>query len=496
VKEVTNSPTDEPPDDREIAEQNALLAAIVMSSDDAILSEDLYGNISSRNPAAERIYGHSAEEMLGHPSSILIHSGSADHATDILGKLKNGQRVKQYETTRVRKDGSTFPVTLTMSPIYDPTGIQIGSASNICDVTERDEAVQKFRVIVESAPDAIVIVNETGVITVVNFQTEKIFGYRRDEMLGQPVELLVPSRFQAVFSSYMNHFFANLTVRQMGAERELYARCKDGREFPVEINLSSIKTADTRQLVVAVIRDATVQKQIVRRLLDLNELRNEFVFTVAHDLRSPMISICGFAHELINDWDATDDAKKIEYLQIIARNTEHLVGFVEDVLQVARIEAGEYTYDIHPFDIRSLVQRALDETASASVGRQFEFSAPRDFPAVLGDEDRQWQVLTNLLSNAVKYSPAPEPIVVGLSCIDDSVQVKVTDYGIGIATEDLPKLFIKFGRVSNPGVLKAPGNGLGLYICKTLVESQGGRIWCESSPGRGSTFTFTIPIAR
>jgi len=235
---------------------------------------------------------------------------------------------------------------------------------------------------------------------------------------------------------------------------------------------------------------------MIQKLKEIHELRNEFVVIVAHDLRSPITSISGYAQELLNEWDAIDDSKRVEYLQVIARNTEQLVGFVEEVLQVARIEEGEFAYDIRPFDIRSLVQRAVNETASAGDGQRFRFTAPQDFPNVLGDEDRHWQVLTNLLSNAAKFSPADEPIVVGLSCIDDSVQVAVTDRGIGIATDDLSKLFEKFGRVGNPAVSKVPGNGLGLYICKTMVEAQGGRIWCESSPGRGSTFTFTIPVAR
>ncbi len=475
--------------------QNMLLAAIVKHSNDAIMSDSLDGILTSWNLAAERMYGYSAEEMIGQPFTILIPSENADEAADIRGKIRKGHLLEHFETVRIRKDGSAFPVSVTISPIHDLTGELVGASVITRDLTTLKKAEQKFRDILESSPDAMVIVDKTRIITIVNSQTEKLFGYPRDEMLGQPVELLVPSRFHAVFSSYMNHFLANPVVREMGAGGELYGRRKDGHEFSVEIRLSPIETADG-VLVASTIRDVTDHKQMIRRLEEMNELRNEFVAVVAHDLRSPMTSISGYAQELLNEWDATEDAEKIEFLKIIVRNTEHLAEFVKDVLQVARIETGEYTYDIRPFDIRSLVQRALDETASASDGQRFEFTVSGDIPPVLGDEDRLWQVLTNLLSNAVKFSPADEPIVVGLSCIDNSVQVAVTDRGIGIANEDQPKLFTKFGRVPNPGVLKASGNGLGLYICKTLVEAQGGRIRCESSPGRGSTFIFTIPIAR
>ncbi|MEO5973999.1 MAG: PAS domain S-box protein [Ilumatobacteraceae bacterium] len=480
---------------KEFEMRNALLAAIVAASNDTILSFTLDGIITSWNPAAERTYGYSADEMISQPLAVLIPSEKLDDVAAILGKIRNGRSIVNYETVRQRKNGSTVPVMQTISPIYDLSGAVNGGSAICQDMTEFKRAEQKFYTIVESAPDAMVIVDKTGTITIVNSQTEVLFGYRRDEMLGQPVELIVPSRFQSVFSSYMDHFFVNPKVRQMGAESELFVRRKDGREVPVAINLSPIKTADGI-LGAATFRDVTDQKNMIRRLKEMNELRSEFVAVVAHDLRSPMTSISGYAQELINEWDATDDAKKIEYLQIIVRNTEHLAEFVEDVLQVARIEAGEYPYDIRAFNVRSLVQRALDETVGASHDRRFELIAPSDIPPVLGDEDRLKQVLVNLLSNAVKFSPTGQPIVVGLSCVDDSVQVAITDRGIGIATDDLPKLFTKFGRVSNLGVLKAPGNGLGLYICKTLVEAQSGRIWCESSPGRGSTFFFTIPVAR
>ena len=479
---------------KEFEARNALLASVVASSSDAIASITLDGIFTSWNPAAERIFGFSADEMIGQPISVRIPSVNADEAANILGKISNSQPIVNYETVRLRKDGSTVPVSLTISPIYDLTGALIGGSSITRDLTDRNKAEQKFRDILESSPDAMVIIDKTGIIAIVNSQAEKVFGYRRDEMLGQPVELLLPSRFHADWPGELERFFVNPLVRPMGSGGELYGRRKDGRGFPVEVNLSPIETVDGI-LVVSTIRDVTDRMQLIRRLEEMNELRNEFVAIVAHDLRSPMTSISGYAQELLNEWDATDDAKKIEHLQVIVRNTEHLAGFVEDVLQVARIEAHEHTYDIGAFDIRSLVERALGEVDGANIDRRFEFSALGDIPLVLGDESRQWQVLTNLLSNAVKFSPAEEPIVVGLSRIDDSVQVSVTDRGIGIANDDLAKLFQKFGRVSNPGVLKTPGNGLGLYICKTLVEAQGGRIWCESSPGRGSTFNFTIPVA-
>ncbi len=479
---------------KKLETQTMLLAAIVTTSSDAITSFTLDGIRTSWNLGAERMFGYSAEEMIGQPFSAIVPSGDADEVVDISGNIRRGETITNHETVRLRKDGSAVPVSINISPIHDLTGALIGASVITRDITGLKKAEQKFRVILESSPDAMVIVDKTGTIAIVNSQTEKIFGYRRDEMLGQPVELLIPSRFHANYSSYLNRIFADPHAQSMRTVSEFYGRRKDGREFPAEINLGPIETADGI-LVAATIRDATDHRHLIRRLEEMNELRNEFVAVVAHDIRSPMTSISGFAHELTDQWEVIDDNQKIEYLHIITRNTDHLARFVEDVLQVTRIEAGEFAYDIHPFDIRSLTQRVLDETAGVSDERRFEFIAPEDFPLVLGDEERLWQVLTNVLSNAVKFSTAEEPITVGLSCTDDSVQVAVTDRGIGIAKDDLPKLFVKFGRVSQLGARKVPGNGLGLYICKTLVEAQGGRIWCESSPGQGSTFFFTIPVA-
>lgn len=493
MKQVTDLSRVSPPQTGETETQLAILASIIASSGDAIVSRTIDGIINSWNPAAERIYGYSAEEIIGKSVSMLIHPENVDEESHIMGKIRDDQKIENYETVRVRKDGTEFPVSLTIMPIHDLTGAVIGASSITRDMTDWKRASKYARDVLESAPDAMIIADKTGTIVIVNAQTEKLFDYRRDEMLGQPVELLMPVRFRGKHPVLRNGFFADSQIRPMGVGLELFGLRKDGREFPIEISLSPIETGN-ELLVAAAIRDVTDHKHMIRRLEEMNELRNEFVAVVAHDLRAPMMSISGFANLLADQWNELEDETKLQYLQIIVRNTDGLSEFVEDVLQVARMEAGEYSYDNQPLDIRFLTQNTMDDMAGAIDNSQFKLITPDDLPLVLGDKDRQTQILTNLLSNAVKFSLAKEPIVIELSCSGDFVQVAVADRGIGIAKSDLAKLFQKSGRVIHSGDQKKPGNGLGLYICRTLVEAQGGRIWCESIPDQGSTFFYTIPV--
>ena len=270
------------------ATQLAILASIVASSDDSILSENLDGIINSWNPAAERMYGHTVEEAIGQSVSILFGPGFEAEQSDIRGKIRAGQRIKNYETVRIRKDGSTIPISLTISPIHDLTGTVIGASAISRDMTESKQASRYARDILESAPDAMVIIDKVGTVVIVNAQTEKLFGYHRDEILGQSVELLIPSRFHAKHSSLWYGYFTNSEVRPMDDALQLFGRRKDGGEFPVEISLSPIETPNG-VLVAGAIRDVTGRLRI-RQLEEMNELRNEFVAVVAHDLRSPMTS--------------------------------------------------------------------------------------------------------------------------------------------------------------------------------------------------------------
>jgi PAS domain S-box-containing protein len=614
----------------------AQLAAIVETSADAIISRTLDGIVTSWNAGAERLYGYSVEEALGNHVDKIIPADYKDDLPFITGTIKQGERIENYETVRVRKDGKRIDISLTLSPITDGHGNIVEISAIGRDISERKQAERRFRTLLESAPDAMVIVNAEGKIVLVNTQTEKHFGYARYEILGKSVELLIPEHQREQHPKYRDEYTVNAHTRQMGSKLELYGQRKDGSQFPIEVSLSPIETTEGT-LIASAIRDITERKQaeaelrekqhfieqitnaspLVMYVYDLDEqrlafanrpigtllgytekdmqvmgkdfllqmlhpeerpliaermarfqtvqdnsileseirfldskgethwlffretiflrhadgspkqvlgvtmditenkriqqevveaqrraeeasqLKSQFLATMSHELRTPLNAIIGFSDVMLNGILGEMTVKQQEYVQGILDNGEHLLSLINDVLDVSKIEAGQFELSIAPLDLAALlthVHKRLNGLASAK-GLQFKATLDPAMPPILdGDERRLKQILINLISNAVKFTEQGS-VEAHIDKVDDSWwTISITDTGIGIPPNALTFLFEEFRQVDNSLQRRYEGTGLGLAIVRRLVTLMGGTIRVASELGKGSTFTVQLPL--
>lgn len=254
---------------------------------------------------------------------------------------------------------------------------------------------------------------------------------------------------------------------------------------------------DHDEVIVELRASLAHEQEKRRRLEDLNRLNTDFLGMIAHDLRSPVQVISAYAEMLLRRPETTSPEKSREYLRRIHRGSHHLSGLIDNVLTLARTEAGlSFVYSQKPFDLRALIETVANDLNSLEASPRVLVQLPEPLPAAFGDEHRYWQVLTNLVSNALKFSDREHPVTVVARVVADALEVSVSDRGHGIAPEDVPRLFRRFSRLPPREAAHArPGTGLGLYISQQIVIAQQGRIWVESAPASGSTFRFTLPIA-
>ena len=400
-----------------------------------------------------------------------------------------------FELYGLRRNGEEFPVEISLSPVASDEGPIVMSA--IRDTTERRRAEQKFRALLESAPDAMVIVGRDGKISLINSQTEQMFGYQRQELLGQPVEVLVPERYRGQHAQHRSGFFAQPRARSMGAGLELHGLRRDGSEFPVEISLSPLETEEGL-FVSSAIRDATAHRRYEQALQEANRLKSEFLANMSHELRTPLNGIIGFSEFMIDGSPGPLTAKQLEYLTDIFNSGQHLLRLINDVLDLSKIEAGRMDLHAESFPLRAAVDEVCAGVSSlaARKGIQIQRDIAPALDLVVLDRQKFVQVLYNLLSNAVKFTDDGGQVRVNVARFaDGGVQVSVQDTGIGIRQEDLCKLFVEFQQLDSSSTRRYEGTGLGLALTKKLVELQNGSVSVESELGRGSTFTVFLPLA-
>ncbi len=503
------------------------LAAIVESSDDAIIGKTLDGIITSWNAGAERIFGYAADEVIGKPVTILIPEELRHEETEILKRLRSGERIDHYETTRLHKDGRSIVVSLTISPIRDASGNITGVSKISRDVTEHRRllaseqlaraemlAERRFHELIENAPDAILQVDSSGKIIIANRTAELLFGYDQDEFVGMQVDLLVPQSARAGHAAHRRAFEAAGVIRPMGLGLDLRARRKDGSEVPVEISLSPTHT-DNGIYVTAIIRDVTERKRAEQQIESLkksylaelearhqeaerlNQLKSEFIASVSHELRTPLHTIIGFAELLAEQEAGPLNEKQRRFVHHIRSDSDHLLSLINDVLDLSRIEAGGMAVRTEGLSLQAVISETVNAIRPLAGGKRVTMREGQ-IPdvRVLADLLRVRQILYNLLSNGVKFTDPGGEVHITAREVADHVQITVADTGIGIPSAECDRIFDKFYQVGYTTTGVRQGTGLGLTICKQLVEMQGGKIWVESELGRGSRFHFTLPVLR
>ncbi|HWG89277.1 MAG TPA: PAS domain S-box protein, partial [Candidatus Thermoplasmatota archaeon] len=352
----------------------------------------------------------------------------------------------------------------------------------------------RFRGLLESAPDPIVITDREGRIVMVNQQTEKIFGYAREELLGEAVEILIPERYRSRHVGHREAYGDAPTRRPMGAGRELFGRRKDGTEFPAEISLSPMESEEG-VLITSVIRDITERKQAeedritsrerlreIERLKEINTLKTVFLNTAAHELGTPLTPIKLQIHLLKQSPPGELGDRQRRAINVLDRNVERLVQLVEEVLEVSRLQAGRLGVNRVAVDLNHLVNEAVESFQALARKSEIDLEAETEPDTIVNaDPKRITQVLFNLLSNACKFTPPGGRIVVKVTREGSHAAVRVIDTGSGIPEDKLPLLFQAFTQVHDISKKAQGGTGLGLYISKGIIDLHDGQIWAESA---------------
>lgn len=470
----------------------------------SIYGIDAQGFILTWNQGTKNIKGYEAEEFFGKSYAELFTP--EDQASGRPARLLAEATVRgsvRDEGWRIRKDGSRFWCVAVLTALKHEDGSLLGFGEIAKDTTAQHDAVEelrrseeRFRQLLEMAPDAIVIVDGSGNIVRINAKTERLFGYRPDELLDQKIEILMPERFRARHPQQRDGFISSPQARPMGSGVDLFGLHKDGREFPVEISLSPLETEDGL-LVSSAIRDITEQRQLSHALKTAAEdLRcsnaelDQFAAIAAHDLREPLRMIASYLDVLqIQLGEKLDDPPRRIMASVIDR-TKRMSDLINAILDYSHV--GHQEIHANLVDAAAVARESLANLEQKIHDTHATIDC-RLLPAVIADPVLLGQLLQNLVSNAIKFlAPDRQPkVVIDARELEHEWVLSIADNGIGIRPEDTERIFALFQRL-NPAS-KYPGSGIGLATCQKIVERHHGRMWVESTVDVGTTFSFSLP---
>jgi PAS domain S-box-containing protein len=494
------------------------LAAVVASSDDVIISTDLDGIVQSWDPAADRLFGYSGEEMIGQSVRTIIPAARHAEEDEVLAMVRAGQGVDHFETQRQAKDGRLIDISLTVSPIRDHTGRVIGASKIARDITGHKRAAVAalhLAAIVQSSDDVVVSKDLNGIVQSWNPAAERLFGYSAAEMIGQSIRKIIPAERQAEEDEVLAKIRAGRSVDHFETRRQ----AKNGEMIDISLTVSPIRDQTGRIIGASKIaRDIREQKRLIeerrkaaaneeaarrevlevqnRRIQEAARLKSEFVANMSHELRTPLNSIIGFAELMADARFGPLPDRYQEFAHVMHASAQHLLQLINDILDLAKVESGKVDLKAEPVDLAQVVSETTTIIKGLAAKRRIQLLT--DVDPALGvvhlDPMRLKQVIYNYLSNAVKFTHVGGRVEVRLRAEDDQrFRIEVEDNGIGIKPEDQHRLFIEFQQLDASTGKRFAGSGLGLALTKRLVEAQGGTVGVRSVFGSGSTFFATLP---
>ncbi|MFC1951228.1 PAS domain S-box protein [Chloroflexota bacterium] len=470
--------------------------------------EDLYQSLTDRsqagiwiiqkskfkliNPEFAKITGFSQEELLVSEPLSIIYPDDREKVHESATQMLKGELDSPYEYRIISKDGEIKTVLEAAASIkYEGKLAAMGSCLDVTQRKRDADVIEKFGLAMEQSIDGIAILDGDRNVVYNNKAFAEMHGYDVQEVMGKNATTFINQKHPP---EYLN---SRKYMKQYEAWRgEVHRTRKDGSVFPALLSITLLRDKGGKATgLLTIIRDITDRKEIEDRLIEVDRLKSEFIANTSHELRTPLQSIMGFAKLLLSG-KVRDTERQEEFLKIIERQSEHLVMLINDLIDVQRLESGRFQVEKVDVKINEVITDALSELNAMTVEKSIEISEqyPASLPAVNADALRIKQVIINLVGNAIKFSYDGGKIWVKADIDGDDLLVQVTDYGMGIPKQSVGRIFERFHQVDGSLTRKEQGTGLGLYIVKQIIEAHKGRVWVDSVEGKGSTFSFAIPL--